>query len=45
MEISVEALNENTKIKDEEMVDDFASVVISFYNRIYGRNRKILLKL
>mgnify|MGYP001680781883 CR=1 FL=1 len=38
--VSVEAINESTKIKDEEMVDDFVSIVTSFCNRIYGRNRK-----
>ena len=38
--VSVEAINESTKIKDEEMVDDFVSIVTSFCNRIYGRSRK-----
>ena len=38
--VSVEAINESTKTKDEEMVDDFVSIVTSFCSRIYGRSRK-----
>lgn len=28
------------KTKDEEMADDFVSIVTSFCNHIYGRSRK-----
>ena len=38
--VSVEAINESTKTKDEEMVDDFVSIDTSFCSRIYGRSRK-----
>ena len=38
--VTVEAINESCKTKDEELVDDFVSIVTSFCNRIYERNRK-----
>lgn len=40
MGVKVELINESNKDKDEEMLEDFISIVTSFYNRIYGRNRK-----
>lgn len=40
MGVKVETINENNKDKDEEMLEDFISIVTSFCNRIYGRNRK-----
>lgn len=40
MGVKVESINESNKDKDEEMLEDFISIVTSFCNRIYGRNRK-----
>lgn len=35
---------EELKSKDEELLQDFVSIVTSFYSRIYGRKRKLKTK-
>ena len=46
MGVSVEAINESTKTKNKEMIDDFVSIVTSFCNRIYEEvEKRILLRL
>lgn len=37
--IQIEVINK-TETKDQELMDDFVSIVTSFCNRIYGRKRK-----
>lgn len=39
--IKLEVVNKTeVKSKDQELLDDFCSLVTSFCNRIYGRRRK-----